>query len=101
MRPRKYLFQDPDGEFRWHDYPAAAVPSCGAGAWPYASDAMGVHPDQIAEQEAAYAEQGIKARHTRDGRVIVESRQHRRQLLKANGLIDRSGGYGETYNSNT
>jgi len=66
------------------------------GAWPMLSDAAGVHPSQAG---AAFKESvgfGIPTRfHPETGQAIFESRSHRKAFLKAKGMYDRSGGYGD------
>lgn len=66
------------------------------GAWPMLSDAAGVHPSQVG---AAFKESvgfGIPTRfHPETGQAIFESRAHRKAFLKAKGMYDRSGGYGD------
>ena len=61
-----------------------------ASAWPVLSDAAGCHPDQIHEYRKFLADQGVDARYTSDGRVIMESRSHRKQVLKALNMHDRN-----------
>lgn len=66
------------------------------GNWPLLSDAAGVHPTQCG---AAYRESvslGVPTRfHPDTGQAIFESRSHRRAFLRAKGMYDRSGGYGD------
>lgn len=66
------------------------------GNWPMRSDAAGVHPSQAG---AAYNESvglGVPTRFDSEtGQAIFESRGHRRAFLRAKGMYDRSGGYGD------
>jgi hypothetical protein len=66
------------------------------GNWPMKSDAAGVHPTQVG---AAYTESvklGVPTRFDpQTGQAIFESRSHRKDFLKAKGMFDRSGGYGD------
>ena len=66
------------------------------GAWPMMSDGAGVHPSQV---EAAYKESvgfGVPTSfHPETGQAIFESRSHRKAFLRAKGMYDRSGGYGD------
>jgi hypothetical protein len=70
--------------------------SSNPGNWPMRSDAAGVHPSQTG---AAYEESvklGVPTRFDpQTGQAIFESRSHRRDFLKAKGMFDRSGGYGD------
>jgi hypothetical protein len=66
------------------------------GNWPMKSDAAGVHPSQV---KAAWDESvgmGVPTNFDSDtGQAIFESRSHRKAFLKAKGMYDRSGGYGD------
>lgn len=64
--------------------------------YPYYSDAMGVHPKQIPEAQRKLAALGVRVNYTPDGRAIIESPQHRKQLAEAMGLHDRNS-YGTRY----
>lgn len=68
----------------------------GSGLYPYFSDAMGVHPIQIEEAKAVLRALGVRVEYTPDGRAIIESPQHRKQLAEAMGLHDRNS-YGTRY----
>jgi hypothetical protein len=63
--------------------------------YPILSDAAGVMPEQIPEQMAHDRAMGVPTHYTKDGRPILENRSHRRKYLRANGLYDRSAGYGD------
>ena len=65
------------------------------GNWPMASDAAGVHPDQIAEATAMSIKKGVPASFTPDGRVIFTSRKHRQDYCRTIGMHDRNGGYSD------
>lgn len=64
--------------------------------WPMLSDSAGVHPSQVG---AAFKESvgiGVPTRfHPETGQAIFESRAHRKAFLKAKGMYDRNGGYGD------
>jgi hypothetical protein len=62
--------------------------------WPIYSEAAGVHPDQINEAKDNLQKQGVPTDFTPDGRLIFRDRMHRRKVLKAMGLVDRSSYYG-------
>lgn len=58
---------------------------------PVMSDSMGVHTSQIAEAEARNKRHGCNVRYDREtGCAILHSQAEKRQLMKINGLHDRS-----------
>jgi hypothetical protein len=60
-------------------------------AYPYASQAMAVHPDQIARAIEIDKKRGAPATdYTKTGEPILTSRGHRRQFLKAHRMHDRN-----------
>jgi hypothetical protein len=65
------------------------------GCWPILSDALAVHPVDIEEAREDSRIKGVPTDFLPDGRAILESRQHRKQYLKAYGFHDRQGGYGD------
>jgi hypothetical protein len=65
------------------------------GAWPMLSDALGVHPDQIRDASAEAAAMGVPTQFASDGRAIITSREHRKQLCQVYGFFDKSAGYGD------
>lgn len=78
-------------DYRAEGRTAPAVPH----GYPYESDAMGCHVDQIpAMKKLLHEQHGIEANYTRDGCMVVESPDHRRKLKKALGLHDRNSYYG-------
>lgn len=70
------------------------VRSCHAG-YPYYSEAMGVHPDQVQEEARVLKEAGIPTEIRSDGCLKVESRSHRRRLIRHLRMYDRDAGYGD------
>lgn len=87
----------PDGRRAYRDMVAERrgfKDTNGAG-WPMLSDALGVHPDQISDARAEAERAGVRLDFTRDGRAILESRTHRRAVLRALGYHDRNGGYSD------
>lgn len=60
------------------------------GSWPVLSDAAGCHPDQIPEFRQFLSEKGVEANYTPDGRLVMESHDHRKRCLKALGMVDRN-----------
>ena len=69
---------------------------CTNGNFPMLSDGAGVHPSQC---EAAYkqsVEMGVPTQfHKETGQAIFESRSQRKAFLRAKGMYDRNGGYGD------
>lgn len=66
------------------------------GAWPMKSDAAGVHPSQAGEAYEESARLGVPTRFDSEtGQAIFESRSHRRAFLRAKGMYDRNGGFGD------
>ena len=63
--------------------------------WPLLSDAMGVHPDQIAEAREHAARHSVPTDFAPDGRAILRSRDHRKRYGELIGMYDRNGGYGD------
>lgn len=71
------------------------VPGCSTN-WPMMSDSAGVHPSQC--KKAWEESLGMKVPtqfHPETGQAIFESRSHRKAFLKAKGMYDRNGGYGD------
>lgn len=64
-------------------------------AWPMKSDALAIHPKQVKEYRQALKKKGVSADFTKDGRMILESRGHRRSVLRALNYYDKDGGYGD------
>ncbi len=79
-------FEDPDLKFKLSSL---------VGWKPLVSDALAVHPRQIAEARADAAKKGVPTDFMPDGRPILRTRQHRAAYLKAYGFFDRSAGYGD------
>lgn len=68
-------------------------------SWPASglhSDAAGVHPDQAKEAYDHSVAAGVPTQFDREtGCAIFTSRAHRKKYLRAVGLHDRNGGYGD------
>lgn len=64
-------------------------------AWPMTSEAAAVRADQIPQAVAKAKRLGVPTRYTADGKPIFTDRGHRKRYLKAHGLRDNSGGYGD------
>ena len=84
---RKYYYRDPDGKFRWHGMPASSVPGH---TWPMTSDALAVHPKQIAEFREHARKSGVPTDFTKTGEPILTSPGHRRKYMKSRGFFDRN-----------
>jgi hypothetical protein len=64
--------------------------------WPLVSDAMGVHPKQIAEAIAHGKKIGAPpTEYTPKGQPIFTSQAHRKEFCERHGFYDRNGGYGD------
>lgn len=70
------------------------VATAGTG-WPLYSEAAGVQPSQVKEATEHAKKVGCPTEFTKDGRAIFTDRNHRKSYLKAHGLHDRNGGYGD------
>lgn len=67
----------------------------GDAGYPYYSDAMSVHPSQVAECQQVYIDAGVGPQEfDRMGRMKVKGETHRRKLMKARGFVDRNSYYG-------
>lgn len=76
--------------------PRPAGDGSGLIGWkPVVSDALAVHPGQVAEATEDAKRKGVPTDFLPDGRPILRSRQHRRAYLKAYGFHDNDGGYGD------
>ena len=62
---------------------------------PIMSEGAGCHPSQVNEMKQHAAKHGVNTDYTKDGRAIFTSRSHRAAHLKAFGMHDRNGGYGD------
>ncbi len=60
------------------------------------SEAMGVHPSQVAEARELFKESGVQFEP--DGTAVFPTRECRRRHLQESGFVDLDGGYGDTYN---
>ena len=67
-----------------------------AGLWvrPFASDALGVNPEQIEEATKALRAAGVMADYDKQGRLVVSSDEQYRKAAKARGLWNGARGYG-------
>ena len=65
------------------------------GIKPTLSEALAVHPAQVAEATADAKARGVPTEFMPDGRPVMRSREHQRQYLKAYGFHNNDGGYGD------
>ena len=86
-----------DGEEYTRDYQSEMSGMQGSCAsWPMKSDAAGCHPSQAKEFYDNASSRGVPTDFCSEtGQAIFTSRQHRAKYLKAMGMHDRNGGYGD------
>ncbi len=63
--------------------------------WPRTSDALGCHPDQIAESIAAAKRHGVNIDFTPDGEAILQSQRHEDEYAGLYGMKQNNGGHGK------
>ena len=105
--PKKYLWLDPDGGNRWHDFP---VPSrenppgsagdryFGANGWSTGmhSESASIHSSQVGEFRDDAKKHGFTGvEFDKIGNVRFTSREQRSRYLRHRGLYDRDAGYGD------
>lgn len=71
------------------------LPAQTAGIWPMYSEAMAVHPKQIAEATEDARKKGVPTEFDQLGRAKLTNRAHRKAYNKAYGYHDKNGGYGD------
>lgn len=72
------------------------LPSHQPGCWPMpGSEALAVHPEQVAEATEDARKKVVPTEFDRQGRPILRDRGHRRDYLRAYSMRDRDGGYGD------
>jgi hypothetical protein len=62
------------------------LPAC----WPMKSMAMGVHPKQVAAENARLAQAGCKAYHQKNGKLVIPDRAARSQAMRLKGMRDHN-----------
>ncbi len=62
-------------------------------SWPMKSYNLGCTPAEIPKMKKFLRSKGVKAEFTSDGRCIVNSEKHKKQITQARGMFDYSGGY--------
>ncbi len=66
-----------------------------ADIWPYASAALGVHPEEIQNRMAFDKEMGVPTEYDGDGDPIMRNATHRRDFCRAHKVHDRNAGYSD------
>lgn len=56
--------------------------------WPVVSSALACHPDQVKEFSDFLSSRGVPTEFYKDGRCVVRDRLHRRDILRARGMVD-------------
>lgn len=74
--------------------------SCGVAGtsktWRRPNMALGVHPKQVPELQQLLKHKGVRdTQFNAQGDCMVQDRTHRNDILKARGMLDRAGGYGD------
>lgn len=65
-------------------------------AWDdFTSEAMAVHPKQVAEANHRSKKHGLGVKYDKKGFAHIPDRASRKKLLKLEGLHDKKGGYGD------
>lgn len=62
---------------------------------PIQSEALAVHPRQVAGAREDAIKKGVPTDFLPDGRPVLRTRQHRAEYLRAYGFFDRDAGYGD------
>lgn len=68
--------------------------SAGGNLWPYASEALGCNPEQIAEAQEQLRAHGVSCDFDAEGRPIIQSQKHMNAVATAFGLRTGAHGYG-------
>jgi chloramphenicol 3-O-phosphotransferase len=61
----------------------------------HTSDALAVHPDQVAEATARNRRHGISVTYDENGTAHIPDRAERKKLLRLEGMHDNGGGFGD------
>ncbi len=85
-----------DASFPAFDFEAAgSVRGPAMSGYPFASDALAEHPDNVQAAYELSVKAGIPTQFDGDGRPILTSRAHKRDYCKLQNVFDRDGGYGD------
>ena len=74
-----------------HKQDCPSVIGTSSTGWPMVSESAGVSPEQVPAMQRQLAEKGVKCSFDSEGRPTFNSPTHRKQCLKAMGLVDKSG----------
>lgn len=69
--------------------------SCTTTCWPMVSEALAVHPSQVATANARNKRHGVNVVYDKNGAAHIPDRGERKRLLKLEGFHDNNGGYGD------
>lgn len=58
--------------------------------WPMRSEALAVHPKQVAEANARNRRHGVNVTYDAEGFAIIPDRNERRKLLRLEGMHDKN-----------
>lgn len=75
--------------------PGTPLPAATKTCWPLKSEALAVHPDQVAEANASLKKNKIAAEYDAAGFCHLSGRAARKELLRLEGFHDKKGGYGD------
>lgn len=70
------------------EWSGVAVPA--SKGWPMSSDALAVHPDQVAEFSEDSRKRGVPTDFAPDGRCILTSKAHKDRYMRAYGYHDKN-----------
>lgn len=62
---------------------------------PHPSDALAVHPAQVAEATLNAKIKGVPTEFLPDGRPLMRSRAHQKEYIRAYGFFNKDGGFGD------
>ena len=67
----------------------------GLGCWPMCSNAIRYLPSRKQEYEQLMASHGVTATLNERGQAVIESNQHRNEIMKVLGVHDKDAGYSQ------
>lgn len=63
--------------------------------YPYASTAMGVHPEEVKHRMKFDSDMGVPTVYNDEGDPIMRNKTHRRKFCRAHGVHDRNAGHSD------
>lgn len=75
---------------KYHGHTVGGTPTTG---WPLVSNALGVCPDQVKEEQAAYDRHGVNVEVLPNGDVKIPDPGNYAKALKLNGLFNKAEGF--------